>query len=196
MLQRLRSLGTPGSDLCTIYTTFILPTLMYASPVWSSSLNLTQKQKLERVQKRACRIILGPDYQSYNHALSTLNLPRLCERHREVMRKFGEDLVNHSRYRHFLPPNNPPPRRYLRHVRRLKPLPKARTDRYKNSTIQTIVQWEALVSPPGLLLHSTPYPRQREEGDRNHSTPYPRQREEGDQSWGEIVRSPSSLCLG
>ena len=139
MLRRLRSLGTPGKELCTIYTTFILPTLMYACPVWSSSLTLTQKQKLERVQKRACRIILGSTYEGYDHALSTLNLPKLSDRHQEALRKFGDNLLTHPRHRHFLPPDAPPPRRTTRHVNKLVPIRAPRTDRYKNSAIPAIV---------------------------------------------------------
>ncbi|XP_050713416.1 uncharacterized protein LOC126996704 [Eriocheir sinensis] len=61
MLRRLRTLGAPAAELCSIYSSFILPKLMYASPAWSSSLTLTQQQQLERVQKRAFRVILGPD---------------------------------------------------------------------------------------------------------------------------------------
>ena len=57
MLRRLRSLGTPADELKGVYTSFILPKFMYASPAWSPSLNLTQQQQLERVQKRACRVI-------------------------------------------------------------------------------------------------------------------------------------------
>ena len=139
MLRRLKSLGTPGKELCTVYSTFVLPTLMYASPVWSSSLTLTQKQRLERIQKRACRIILGPAYDGYDRALSTLSLPRLSERHREALGKFGENLLGHPRHRHFLPPDAPPPRRTTRHINKLVPISAPRTDRYKNSAIPTIV---------------------------------------------------------
>ncbi|MPD04445.1 hypothetical protein E2C01_100136 [Portunus trituberculatus] len=44
MLRRLKSLGTPADEVKGIYITFILPKLMYASPVWSSSLTFTQQQ--------------------------------------------------------------------------------------------------------------------------------------------------------
>ncbi|MPC86129.1 hypothetical protein E2C01_080945 [Portunus trituberculatus] len=74
-------MGTPTDQLKAIYLTFILPRLMYASLVWSSSLTSTQQQQLEDVQKRACRIILGPAYTNYGHALTTLNLSTLASRH-------------------------------------------------------------------------------------------------------------------
>ena len=140
MLRRLRSLGTPSSELLGVYTTFILPTLMYASPAWSNSLTITQKQKLERVQKRACRIILGGEYDGYDHALTTLGLPEVSVRHSAALRKFGVDLLTHPRHRHFLPPNAPPPRHTTRHTNKLVPIRAQRTDRYKNSTIPSVVR--------------------------------------------------------
>lgn len=140
MLRRLRSLGTPGKELGEVYKIFILPTLTYGSQAWSSSLNLTQKQQLERVQKRACKIILGPDYNGYDNALSTLSLSKLSQQHQEALHKFGKKLLTHSRYRNFLPPYAPPPTRATRHYNKLVPIRAPRTDRYKNSTIPTIVK--------------------------------------------------------
>ncbi|MPC66576.1 hypothetical protein E2C01_060725 [Portunus trituberculatus] len=86
MLCRLKSLGTPNDELKGIYITFILPRLMYASPVWSSSLTSTQLQQLDDVQKRAYRIILGrPAYTNYDHALTTLNLSTLATGHQAAL---------------------------------------------------------------------------------------------------------------
>ena len=138
MLRRLKSLGAPADDLKTIYTAFILPKLTYASPAWSSSLNVTQQRQLERVQKRACRTILGTAYISYQDALTTLNLPSLTDRHHETLRTFGADLLHHPRHRHLLPPPAPRPPRAVRHHNILKPI-RARTDRYKKSPIPSIV---------------------------------------------------------
>ncbi|XP_076052858.1 uncharacterized protein LOC143032271 [Oratosquilla oratoria] len=139
MLSRLKSLGTPTSELQEVYKTFIIPTLMYASPAWSSSLTLTQRQKLERVQKRAYRIILGLVYSGYDHALTTLTLSRVSQRHGEALKKFGENLFSHPRHRHFLPPDAPPPRHKTRHRNMLVPIKVPRTARYKNSAIPSIV---------------------------------------------------------
>ncbi|MPC27934.1 hypothetical protein E2C01_021124 [Portunus trituberculatus] len=107
MLARLKSLGTPTDELKGIYITFILPRLMYTSPVWSFSLTYTQQQQLEDVQKRACKIILGPDYTNYDHALTILSLPRLAAIHREAPVKLARGLLRHPRLRHLLLPNAP-----------------------------------------------------------------------------------------
>ena len=53
MLRRLKTFGMPTLELISIYKTFILPKLTYASPAWSYSLTTTQLARLERVQKRA-----------------------------------------------------------------------------------------------------------------------------------------------
>ena len=140
MLRRLRSLGTPANELRAVYTSFILPKLVYASPAWSSSLNTTQLQQLERVQKRACRVILGPAYIDYNAALSSLSLPTLAERYHHALATFGEGLLKSQRHRHLLPPEAPPPTRSTRHSNKLVPLKAPRTDRYKRSAIPTIIR--------------------------------------------------------
>ena len=77
LLRRLKKLGTPPRELASVFSIFILPRLTYASPAWSSSLNATQRKQLERVQKRAVRLILGAEYTTYQEALHALNLTTL-----------------------------------------------------------------------------------------------------------------------
>ena len=139
MLRRLRSLGAPAEDLKTIYTAFILPKLMYASPAWSSSLGITQQRQLERVQKRACRTILGAAYTTYEDALTTLSLSSITERHHEVLRSFGANLLQHPRHRDLLPPPAHRPPHSVRHRNVIQPI-RARTDRYKKSPIPSLVK--------------------------------------------------------
>ncbi|MPC68115.1 hypothetical protein E2C01_062310 [Portunus trituberculatus] len=138
MLRRLKSLGSPVDELKGIYITFILPKLMYASPVWSSSLT-TQQQQLENVQKRACRIILAPAYTDYDHALSTLNLPTLATRHQAALVRMGRGLLRHPRLRH-LHPDAPQPTHATRHTNVVTPLNAPRTDRYHHSAIPSMVR--------------------------------------------------------
>ncbi|KAK3869932.1 hypothetical protein Pcinc_024789 [Petrolisthes cinctipes] len=138
MLRRLKSLGMQLRELRNIFIMFILPKLTYASPAWSSSLSLTQQRQLERVQKRACRIIMGDRYTTYETALITLDLTSLTDSHTKLLKQFGERLISHPRHRHFLPDNNPKPRHAMRHYNRLKPI-RATTERYKKSAIPAIV---------------------------------------------------------
>ncbi|XP_063852301.1 uncharacterized protein LOC135095411 isoform X1 [Scylla paramamosain] len=128
MLCRLRSLGTPTDELRGVYLTFILPKLVYAFPAWSSSLTHTQQLQLESEQKRACRVILGLAYTTYEEALTTLGLSRLSTRHREALEKFGRGLLHHPRLRNMLPPDAPHPVCATRHHNKIMPLKAPRTD--------------------------------------------------------------------
>ena len=140
MLRRLKSLGTPADELKGVYTSFILPKLVYASPAWSSSLNATQLNQLEKVQKRACRVILGPEYIDYSTALTSLGLPTLADRYHLAVTRFGSGLLRSHRHRRLLPPCAPPPTKATRHSNTLVPLKAPRTDRYNRSAIPTIIR--------------------------------------------------------
>ncbi|MPC88816.1 hypothetical protein E2C01_083736 [Portunus trituberculatus] len=140
MLCQLRSLGATADELRGVYLTFILPKLMYAHPAWSSTLNLTQRQQLERVQKRAFRVILGPFYRSYEDALTCLSLPRQATRHQEALEKFGEGLLHHPRLRHLLPADMPLPARATQHQNRVAPLRAPHTNWYHLSVVSTMVR--------------------------------------------------------
>lgn len=139
LLRRLKTLGTPERELASVYATFILPKLTYASPAWSSSLNVTQRRQLEQVQKRACRIILGPSYTTYQDALTALALTTLQERHAALLQRCAVSLFSHPRHRSLLPPAVSRPQQSVRHANLLAPI-RARTDRYKNSAVPTMVK--------------------------------------------------------
>ena len=138
MLDCLRSLGTPSDQLKAVYTSSILLKLFYASPTWSSSLNMTQSKQLERVQRRACKVILGPTYVDYDNAVVTLNLPTLTTTYENALRKFGAGLLQIPGHWHFLP-SEAPHQRTTRHQNLLVPV-KARTQQCRLSAIPTIVR--------------------------------------------------------
>ncbi len=83
MLRKLKFHYLSTTDLVTIYTSFVRPILEYAAPAWSGAISSKQCDDLERVQKRACRIILGDDcmYVHYSDALQLCNNETLqCHR--------------------------------------------------------------------------------------------------------------------
>ena len=139
MLRRLKSFGLPSKELINIYKTFILPKLTYASPAWSSSLNLTQKKMLEKVQKRALKISLGTSYTTYEHALTAANLTKLEVYHNLMLREFGDKILSSERHRRLLPATLPTPHYPTRHANSITPS-RPDTERYKNSPIVTIVR--------------------------------------------------------
>ena len=113
-------------------------TLEYACPVWHSGLTRRQKELLEKLQKRAFRIILSVDVvgrTSYDYMCDTVQLPPLEERREQLSLKFGQNLLGSTKHRSLLPPirsNN------LRNANTLS-IPRCQTNRYKNSAIPFLV---------------------------------------------------------
>ena len=63
----LKGYCAPKNDLKTFYCCVIRSTLEYGAQVWNGNLTQAQRNDIERVQKRALRIII-PGYE-YNRAL-------------------------------------------------------------------------------------------------------------------------------
>ncbi|KAI8485683.1 hypothetical protein Bbelb_365170 [Branchiostoma belcheri] len=59
MVRRLKRFGVSVPDLVSVYTVYVRPILEYAVPVWYPTLTTKQSKTLERIQMRACKIILG-----------------------------------------------------------------------------------------------------------------------------------------
>ena len=73
ILYRARQFGFSVRTIYTLYIWFIRTGLEYAAPVWHSGLTAQQRARLERIQKRCLRIILGDAYVTYENALRVLN---------------------------------------------------------------------------------------------------------------------------
>jgi len=134
-LKKLKRFGLPTQDLIEFYQGYIRPTLEYAAPVWSPSITALQSMKIERVQKRALRIILGLHYTCYDEALAHFCLPSLENRRKNLSLKFAKSLFSSPMFRSWLPPT-----RSEVHGRDLKSanklcIPSTKTNRYKNSPI-------------------------------------------------------------
>ena len=110
MLSRLKAFNVSRQDLVKIWTCFIRPSTEYVAPLWHSSLSVKDKMKIERLQKRALRIIMGTDYPGYELALQALNLPSLKDRREQLTSKFANSVLKSQRHRNLLPPkrNNVP----------------------------------------------------------------------------------------
>ena len=140
MLTTLKRFGLSLDDLKTIYTGFIRPLVEYAVPAWHPGLTEHQHDALERVQKRACKIILGKKYTSYQDALVLCQLTDLRSRRDQICLKFANKLLEHPDFRSWLPNNRKEETgRCLRNADHLS-LPKVRTQRYVRSPIPFMVQ--------------------------------------------------------
>ena len=140
MICRLRKASVPMHDLVNIYSTYIRPLLEYACPLWSTSITTNQIYDIERIQKRICRIILRDQYISYEHALETLGINRMSERHEQLLLSFAKSLLASSRHRDFLPPlRSEISSRRLRYSHHLD-TPMCRTARYRSSTMPSAIR--------------------------------------------------------
>lgn len=105
MLRILKGFKLPVRDLLTVYCTYVRPVVEYCAPVWHSGLTEAQKTQIERIQRRACRLMLGPHYCNYAHALDSLKLPSLDSRREKLTLKLGRGLTRpQSPFSHWLPP--------------------------------------------------------------------------------------------
>ena len=103
MLSKLKAFKVARQDLIKIWTTFIRPIAEYVAPLWHSSLTIFEREKIERLQKRALRIILGGDYPGYESALQVLNLPSLITRREVLTKKFAKSILKSNKHRKLLP---------------------------------------------------------------------------------------------
>ena len=133
-LHRSSKFTCNKSDLKKIYIQQIRSKLEQSAVVWHSSLTQKCKNKLERVQKSALRIILGEHYLNYKNALKVLNLQSLEERRETLCLKFAKKCLQVQKFRSMFPVkhqvHNMPKRGNDKYVIR-----RALTERHKNSAI-------------------------------------------------------------
>ena len=140
ILLRGKQFGFTIKTLQVLYQWYIRTGLEYAAPVWHSSLTKRETLRLERIQKRCFRIILGHAYESYENALVRLNAVTLEERRKQLTIRFGKALLRSPAHRHLLPPTMGQIHgRATRGHRRLQTI-HCRKERYRKSTIPFIVR--------------------------------------------------------
>ena len=132
-LRQLKRSGVAPSELVQFYVTCIRPVLEYASPVFHRSLPNYISEDLERIQRRAFRII-HPDL-SYSVALETVGLPKLHERREKIsIDLFDEIVCNPTHSLHSLLPQRKSCKYALRRKSEFT-LPLCKTERLKISFI-------------------------------------------------------------
>ena len=80
ILRRLKNLGAQEDDMVDLYTKQVRSVLELAVPAWHGAITQVEMIAIERIQKSACHIILGGNYQSYKLAFNTLDLDTLQSR--------------------------------------------------------------------------------------------------------------------
>ena len=138
MLKRLKNLGASSDQLTDVYFKQVRSILELATPVWHSSLSLANKACIERVQKAALQIILGPAYTSYSSACDLINLLTLETRRVNLCRKFALKTVKNPKHTKWFKVN-----RKISKTRQKQPAfchVVSRTKRFENSPISYLTQ--------------------------------------------------------
>ena len=100
MLKVLKKFKLSIVDLLTIYRGYIqTPIRVCCSCLERWHITVCQSDQLERIQKRALRIILGPEYICYDNALQQCNITTLKERRTSISPKFAKDLYNSGHFK-------------------------------------------------------------------------------------------------
>ena len=107
--SNLKRFGTPTEVLKFVYRSYVRPSLEYACPAWHPGLTKYQTDRLETIQKRAVKIILGQNYSTYEDALKQLNLDSLDSRRHGLTHKFGLNCLNSPTHCRLLPNFVSPP---------------------------------------------------------------------------------------
>ena len=136
-LKQLKRASVAPRELIRFYITCIRSILEYACPVFHRSLPEYLSNDLERLQKRALRIIY-PD-MSLSRALEVSGIPTLFERRETIATKLFNEIIKDPQHRlHNLLPVTNTNNYSLRNIRKFV-LPVCKTERCKNSFIQSYV---------------------------------------------------------
>ena len=86
ILRLLKRANANTKTLSTVYTTVIRPVLEYACQVWHFSISGYLSDDIERVQRRALRIMLLE--LSYTEARELIDIPLLKDRRASLCERF------------------------------------------------------------------------------------------------------------
>ena len=140
MIRRLKNLGLNTGSLLQVFTMQIRSLLEFGAVVWHSMLTDQNSRAIERVQKSALSIILGPSYICYENALSQTALKRLDERRDQLCLTFAKKTLKHPLHSSWF--KKQPENTHI-HTRQAKPkfLPvQARTQRLQKSPVPYMTQ--------------------------------------------------------
>ena len=102
-LRLLKRAGLDHSSQLAVYTTCIRSVLEYGCQVWNYGASQYLSDDVERVQRRALRIIY-PDL-SYRKALEVTSLPSLSQRRDELCRSYFIKMTDPTHKLHYLLPD-------------------------------------------------------------------------------------------
>ena len=103
MIHVMKKYRPTEAQLVSIYTTYIRPLVEYCAPVFHAGLTSYQASQIEKVQKRALKLIGGFD-KSYQQLLQDLQLQSLADRRERLCLRFAKQMLKSADHRDMLPP--------------------------------------------------------------------------------------------
>ena len=140
MLRRLKNLGLKTHSLVKIFITQIRSVLEFGAVTWHSMITKENSRTIERVQKAALAIILGPDYIGYDYALSQTNLQRLDIRRTALSLSFAKKSAKHPLHKNWFCNQNENMKIKTRAAKPTFKPAKARTQRLMKSPIPYLTE--------------------------------------------------------
>ena len=107
VVRHLKLSGVPEKDISIVFSTTIRSCIEYASVVYGPMLTKSQANELERMQRRALKIIYGHK-TSYADALSKAGLKPLEERRIATLEKFTRKAAANPRLEGWFPKHHVP----------------------------------------------------------------------------------------
>ena len=98
MIKRLKNLGLSTASLLEVFKMQIRSLLEFGAVVWHSMLTDQNSREIERVQKSALAVILGPSYVCYENALAQTALERLDDRRVKLSLSFAKKSAKHPQH--------------------------------------------------------------------------------------------------
>ena len=117
---------------CSVYMGYVRPICEYTAPVWHSNITVDQSTQLQRIQNRACRIILGSKYESYTETLSQHELHTLEDRRLHFCYQFAQKCIESELYNEWFPLNPKTHSMRMRNTHKFH-VRKCNTNRYRDS---------------------------------------------------------------
>ena len=103
-LRRLKSFGASRETLTDVFKLFIRQSTELAAPLWSSAITRHDSDRLERIQRQATRLIIGPGSTAdYSQRLKMLSLISMKQRLADLTRTFALKMGHDRRYAHLFP---------------------------------------------------------------------------------------------
>ena len=108
-LVKLREVGADRDQLVSLYIARVRATVEFAAQVYGTVLNAGQSDAIEKIQRRCCQIILGPQSLSYARNLQTLGLESLEKRRNDLVYQFAISSFRSVEHRWWFTPHPDPP---------------------------------------------------------------------------------------